>query len=166
MTRFGIEVDTSDVAETLEDTRDKWETNREYVVGTNVEYAVYLEFGRGPVEPTGDTEALRFEDEEGNIIYRARAEGHPPYPFFRPAIMEFEADPEAFIIKNTDFTAFREIPNADTLVKAIAEGLVTQMESNAKADNPLVDRSPGTHPDHPVRQSGTLIASIQAVRVS
>jgi len=164
VTSFDISVDTASVADSLDDLKEEWSTDRVYVVGTNVEYAVYLEFGRGPVEAQ-EADALRFENEAGETIYRTRVSGHPPYPFFRPAVREFEANPIDFITDNTGFSSLREIPNGDTLVKAIANALVSQMEKNASADS-ASDRSPGTHPNHPVRDTGTLVASLGAQRVN
>jgi len=121
--------------EELEERADDPDT---WVVGTQTEYAVYLEFG------TRDM---------------------PPYPFFRPAINEFRANPERFITSNTGYTDIEEIPTADALVEAIAAALKTKMEANASADSSAI-RSPGTDPAHPKRQIGNLVASIDATRVS
>lgn len=163
LTRFDIEIDAQSTRDALSDLEDKWTSERVYIVGTDVDYAVYLEFGRGPVTPDS-ADALQFEDEDGNTIYRARAEGHRPYPFVRPAVREFKANPEDFVTDNTGFQDFAQIPNGDTLVKAVANALATQMEKNASADS-ATDRSPGTHPEHPVRDTGTLVASLGAQRV-
>lgn len=137
MTTFDIEIDMASTQEALDDLKDKWETDRMYVVGTNVEYAIYLERG------TRDM---------------------PPYPFFGPGVREFEANPTEFIENNTGFTDIDQIPDADTMVKAVAQALESQITDNASATNP-VSRSPGTDSEHPQRQSGNLAASIQAVRI-
>lgn len=137
MTNFSIELDTSKVRRQLDDLKDNWRSERVYTVGTNVEYAIYLEMGTRHM---------------------------PPYPFFRPAIVQFEADPEGFITGNTAFSSFREIPSADTLVKATATAFENQITANASALSGL-DRSPGVHPDHPKRVTGNLAASIQAERL-
>ena len=41
MTSFDIELNTAKVRESLNDLIDDWEGNATYVVGTNVEYAVF-----------------------------------------------------------------------------------------------------------------------------
>lgn len=138
MTNFSIDLDLSGVRRELENLEDQWESDRVYTVGTNVEYAIYLEMGTRKM---------------------------PPYPFFRPAIVQFEADPEGFITGNTAFSSVQEIPNADTLVKATATAFENQITANASALSGL-DRSPGVHPDHPKRVTGTLANSIQAERIA
>jgi len=137
MTRFGIDVDDASVRDALGDLEDKYTTERVEVVGTNVEYAIYLETG---------TEKM------------------PPYPWFRPAIREFRLDPEGFITDNSGFSSLDEIPDGDTLVKTIASALESKMEANVSAVS-ASDRSPGTHPDHPKRVLSNLVNSIEAVRV-
>jgi hypothetical protein len=87
----------------------------------------------------------------------------PPYPFFRPAIRELEADPEGFILDNSGYSSIEEIPSADQIIEAVAFGLERQIKQNATAA--AGDRSPGTHPDHPKVQSGNLRASISATRI-
>jgi len=134
---FDIDIDMASVAESLDDLKDKWETDAVFTVGSNVEYGVYLEFG------TRDM---------------------PPYPWFRPAILEFEANPQDFVIENTNFNSIQEIPNGDTLVRAVSNALENKMTDNVNAQK-AVDRSPGTNPEHPRRQDGNLTASIQAVRL-
>lgn len=134
-----IDLETDGFAELradFEQLEERGTTDRVYVVGANAEYAVYLEFG------TRDM---------------------PPYPFFRPALAEFRANPEGFITDNTGFTRLEDIPTADALVDAIATGLLNQITDNADASQG--NRSPGTAPDHPKVQTGNLKASIRAERV-
>jgi len=138
MTNFEIELDTSSVRRQLNDLEEEWESNRVYKVGTNVEYALYVEYGTRHM---------------------------PPYPFFRPALVQFEADPEGFITGNTAFSSMQEIPDADTLVKATATAFENQITKNASALSGG-DRSPGVHPDHPKRVTGNLAASISAQRIA
>ena len=89
----------------------------------------------------------------------------PPYPWFRPAIKEFQADPENFIEENTDYQSIDAIPTADKLVEALAFALQSKMEDNVNAQDPSRDRSPGTDPEHPKRDLGTLTNSIKATRI-
>jgi len=138
VSNFNIDLDTASVAESLDDERDKWETSRVYVAGTNVEYGVYLEFG---------------------------TENMPPYPWARPAIREFKANPEEFLLDNTGFSTIDEIPNGDTLVRALSNAVAGKMEDNVNAQDASRDRSPGTDPEHPARDTGNLTADIKAVRV-
>jgi len=138
VTSFELELDDTGLREALDDLKETGTSDRVEVVGTTVEYGVYLEIG---------------------------TEDMPPYPWFRPAVREFRANPESFIIDNTGYTSVEEIPSADALVTAIAQALVNQMEHNVSAASSS-DRSPGTHPEHPKRDTGTLVNSIQAVRTS
>jgi hypothetical protein len=137
MVSFDIELASASVRESLNDLIDEWDSDAVYVTGTNVEYAIYLEMG------TRDM---------------------PPYPFFRPAIVQFKADPEGFITGNTAFNSVREIPNGDQLVRALATAFENQITANASALS-AVERSPGVHPEHPKRVTGNLAASISAQRV-
>lgn len=163
MTDFDLSLDGADnLTRKFAEVKQRGEGDRVDVVGTNQEYAVILEFGRGPVEaPEGS--ALKFEV-DGETIFRKKVSGHPPYPFFRPAIREFKANPEKFILDNTDYPSIDAIPTANALVNAVSSALERQMKNNASADR-SADRSPGTHPEHPKRDTGALVASIQAVRV-
>jgi len=138
LTRFEVEVDAQSTRDALDDLEEKWSTERVYVVGTDVEYAVYLEFGTRHM---------------------------PPYPFVRPALRELEANPNSIISRNSGFNTVDELPNADTLVKVVATALASQVEKNASAIA-ASDRSPGVDPEHPQRQTGTLVNSIGAQRVN
>lgn len=141
MTDFNLELDG------FEKTKQQFEELRErydgdgvtYVVGTSVEYGVYLEFG---------TEKMS------------------PKPWFRPAIREFKANPESFLLDNTEFGSVDEIETTEELVKAVSFALQTKMTANVNAQDPSADRSPGVDPDHPSRDTGNLSASIQAVRIN
>lgn len=160
-----ISVDLDGLEETkaeFEALIERVETDAVFKVGASAEYAVFLEFGRGPVTPDS-ADALRFENEEGDVIFRTRVSGHPPYPFFRPALREFEANPESFILDNTGFGSLNDIESGEELVKSVAGALESQIKTNANANRG--GRSPGTHPNHPVVQTGNLVASIQAVRI-
>ena len=138
MSRFDIDLSNDDLLdERFEDLKQRGEGDAVYVTGTNVEYGIYLESG------TRDM---------------------PPYPWFAPAVREFRADPETFILKNTDYPDIDAIPTANELVEAIAVGLQQQMEANASALS-AGDRSPGTDPEHPKRETGNLVAGINATRI-
>jgi len=139
MSDFTVDVDGIEKTfSLLQRLKEKFQSDPVFVVGTNVEYGVYLEMG------TRDM---------------------PPYPWFRPAIREFRANPEDFITDNTGYPSVDEIPSTDALVKAVATALQTQMEKNVNAQK-ATDRSPGTHPEHPRRQDGNLTGDIGAVRIN
>ena len=162
MADFDLDVSgLQDVAESINDLEGQWSDAPTYQVGTDAEYAVSLEFGCGPIR--ADDGYLRFEV-DGETIFRKEVSGHPPYPFFRPALREFEANPKSFIIDNTGWNSIREIPNVNQLVRAAAVALETQITNNASAQSGN-DRSPGTHPNHPKRDTGNLAASISFTRV-
>jgi len=124
--------------EEIEDLKDSYGDNPVWVVGTNVEYGVYLEFG---------------------------TEDMPPYPWLLPATEEFKRDPEGFITDTTAVQSIDEIPSTDALVKVVANGLANRATDNVNAQDPSGDRSPFTHPDHPKRDTGNLTADIGAIRV-
>lgn len=54
-----------------------------YMVYTNEEHAPYVEYGRGPVE-ADEGGYLRFENQNGEIIYRKRVDAAEEQPFWRP----------------------------------------------------------------------------------
>jgi len=152
----------AEVQAALDELRDDYASEPIYVVGDNSEYGIVLEFGRGPiVAPEGS--AIPIETEDGTI-FRKRVSGHPPYPWFRPAIRELKANPERFIVKNSNLNGLNDINSTKELVEATAFALESQMKKNVTAQG-SVDRSPGTKPDHPKVQSGNLRASISAVRI-
>jgi len=130
-------MDTAKVQANIDALKERFEGETIYVVGTNVEYGVYLEFG------TRDM---------------------PPYPFFRPAVREFKANPERLIRRHTGYTRIDDIPSEQALVEAVANALSEQMTNNASALSGGT-RSPGTDAEHPKRQTGNLAASISATRV-
>jgi hypothetical protein len=164
MTSFDLDFDASKVRARLRELKDEWgDGNAEFIVESGADYSVQIEFGRGPIEAQ-DAEALRFENEDGEVIYRTSVSGHPPYPFFRPAIRELEANPEAFIFKNTQLDTLDGIDSANEAVEIVARSLESQMKTNANANAP--DRSPGTHPNHPQVDTGNLRARIVARRVA
>lgn len=146
----------------LEELEADWDTDAVFSVGTDRDYGSILEFGRGPIR--ADDGYLKFEGEDGETIFRKEVSGHPPYPWFRPAIREFDADSRAFLFKNTDVSNLGDIETGEELLASVAAGLQTQMEKNASA-NTAVDRSPGTHPEHPQRDTGVLVSSIQTTRI-
>jgi hypothetical protein len=126
--------------EAFQELRERYEGDGiTLIVGTTVKYGIFLEMG---------------------------TEDMPPYPWFRPAVREFKANPEQFLFDNTDFNAISEIETTEELVTAVATALQTQMEDNVNAQDPSRDRSPGTKPDHPSRDTGNLTASIMSVRIA
>lgn len=147
----------------LEELQDRFDGDAIWVSGTNEEYGIILEMGRGPIEaPEGS--AIPIETEDGTI-FRQRVSGHPPYPWFRPAIREFKANPEQFIRDTTEFDSIDAIPTTNALVEAVATGLANRMQDNVNAQDASADRSPGTDPLHPRRDTGTLTNSIKAIRI-
>lgn len=134
--------------------RERWSGPVEIIVFSRADYSESLEFGRGPVTP--DTaEALRFEV-DGDIVYAARASGHPPYPFFRPAIREFEASPERFIQRHDPRgRSLDDFRSVDALMRGLGSALETRIKQNATAQRGG-GRSPGTVPGHPKVKTGNL----------
>jgi len=136
MTEFDVTLDgLESVQAELDATLDRIETDAKFEVGAGAEYAVFLEFG---------------------------TEDMPPYPFFRPAIREFRANPRACVAENAGITV-DNIETAEGLVEAVALALENQITTNANANRP--GRSPGTDGDHPQVDTGNLVNSIQAQRI-
>jgi len=136
MTSFDLDIDTQAVKERIRQLKDDYSDAPTFVVSSGAEYSIYVEMG------TRDM---------------------PPYPFFRPAVREFKANPKAFLLKNTELNAISDIDSADELVESVALALEKQIKINATAAAP--NRSPGVDPDHPKVQTGNLRARIQAQRV-
>ena len=138
MTDFDAELDGFQTAiDGLRDLEDEWGDAPVYVTGTNVEYGVFLERGTSKM---------------------------PAYPWFRPAIREFKRSPEAFIRKNSKDKGIDDIDSAEELIRTIAFCFERQLKENVSAERGT-GRSPGTHPEHPTRQSSTLVNSLRAVKV-
>lgn len=134
-----IDIDVSGIASTVESIEDLKPTVAEtekWQVRVGAEYGIYLERG---------------------------TRNHPPYPFFHPAIRQFEATPRTFVFKNQGV----DIDNVDdvgTVVESVAEALALQMRINVAAQR-LGGRSPGTHPAHPKIRTAQLQDSISATRI-
>jgi len=136
MTEFDVTLDgLESVQAELDATLDRIETDAKFEVGAGAEYAVFLEFG---------------------------TEDMPPYPFFRPALRELDANADAFIARHTA-TTVGEIDDADTLVPTLAFALERAITQNANAN--ATGRSPGTDPEHPTVDTGNLVNSIKAQRI-
>lgn len=148
-----LELDGLSTTQTaLERLRERWDGPVEILVFSRAEYSEPIEFGRGPIESNGE-EPLTFKV-DGEWVSKHRVSGHPPYPFFRPALREFEAGPERFLRSTIgrDLDSFR---NLRDLMDGIGSALERRMKANATAQQGG-GRSPGTHPEHPQVQSGTL----------
>jgi len=93
----------------------------EKVVGTNVEYAIHIEFGTRPHRITpDDAEVLRFEA-GGEEVFAMEVQhpGNDPKPFLRPAVNDARRNPKGFIRKNTS-TALDRLDSAEDVVEALA----------------------------------------------
>lgn len=75
MANIDFDIDFTPVFESLDDLEDRWVEDADWVVGTNVFYSVFLEYGTSKMDPK---------------------------PFFRPALAELRArGVEGFISDNT-----------------------------------------------------------------
>lgn len=137
MANFARLVGAADMLDAIDDLKDQVDGTATFVVGSNVEYSIFLEFGTSKMQA---------------------------YPWLRPAVRELQRNPEAFIEANTN-TSIDELDSVDAVVRVIALALERKMTNNVTAEGGR-DRSPGTHPDHPARDTGNLAASIKAVRIS
>ena len=145
----------------LERLRQRWEGAVEIIVFSRADYSEPLEFGRGPITPDS-AEALRFEV-DGEVVYAARVSGHPPYPFFRPALREMQASPER-LLRQTTGRSLDDFRSVEALMEGIGDALEERIKQNATAQRGS-GRSPGTHPDHPRIQTGNLRAGIGYIMI-
>lgn len=85
-------VDTGTLSRSIEHRQVELGT---YVVGTGIEYADDVEFGTRPHPITpDDADALAFEGEDGDLIFRSRVNhpGTPAQPYLRPALKTHQSD--------------------------------------------------------------------------
>ena len=68
-------------------------------MGTNVEYAVFVEYGTGKYaeEGNGRPTPWAYQDKDGNWVWTA---GQQPQPFIRPAISEHTEDYKEILYEN------------------------------------------------------------------
>lgn len=93
MSDFDVDIDgISSLQEEFDDRIDGWKTAGSAVVGSGVEYAVYVEFGTSQMDPK---------------------------PFFRPVVNDARIDTEGFLDRNTE-TSVDAIDSADELVRTLA----------------------------------------------
>jgi hypothetical protein len=96
MASFELEVQGLDeLAAELDRLEEQWTDGLPWLVGTAVEYSIYLEFGTSDMNPK---------------------------PFVRPALLVYRANLEAAIATDTQ-TTLEEIGSADELVRTTAFGL-------------------------------------------
>lgn len=93
---FSFDLDgVQQLREELDDLEDRWTTQERWIVGTAVNYAVFLEAGTRHMDPK---------------------------PFFRPALHAYRSNLRAAIAADSR-TTLEEIGSADELVQTIAFGL-------------------------------------------
>jgi hypothetical protein len=141
-----FDIDVSGLRESIRDVEgiaDDFEDATPYVVGTGVQYAIYVEFGRGAITPT-DADALRFRGSDGDVIFRQRVGPQDPQPFVRPAVAEAASNLQQFVARNTR-TTLQQIDTADELTRVVALALERRIKELAPVD------------------TGTLRASVTAV---
>jgi hypothetical protein len=127
---MGFELSGADSnARELRNNAEEWSEPARYYVGTNVEYAIYLEYGTSKMDPK---------------------------PFFRPVIAEARRDLNAFIRDNTDFKG-QNIDSPDKLVKVVAfaierrvKEVITEkglIDTGAMRASVRATKAPGELPD-------------------
>lgn len=151
---MGVEIDgLTDVFGELEELeREFGESGSDWVVGTNVDYAPYLEFGSSPhVIRAQDAEALRFRNQEGDVIYRISVHhpGTDPTPFFRPAANEVRLQGGPGFIRHNTNRSPEAIDSAREYVATLAFALQRRIQEIIR-NKGLID-------------TGNLRASVRAV---
>lgn len=76
-----------------------------------------------------------------------------PYPWLGPAVRD--------VLKNEAPGIFEQSDDADEAIEKVAKAVEKQAKTNVMAGE-AGGRSPGTHPDHPERQTRELHDSIEA----
>ena len=69
------------------------------IVGTNEEYAGYIEYGRGPIKPLDPDGWLHWIDKDtGKDVFAKFAKATEPMPFMEPAVIQHTRDfPEVYV---------------------------------------------------------------------
>ena len=62
------------------------ETKDSLEVGTDIPYAVYIEYGRGPIRPV-NAQVLHFFTKDGKEIFTKFSKATDPSPFLEPAVI-------------------------------------------------------------------------------
>lgn len=97
MASFDLNIDgLLDVQKSLDDLEDRWTGGDRWVVGTGVEYAIYLEFGTRHMDPK---------------------------PFVRPAVRELRLQGVEGFIRHNTRTSVEEIDSVNELVRVLALAL-------------------------------------------
>ena len=69
------------------------ETDDYIILGTDVEYAAYIEYGRGPVRPLKEGGWLHWIDKSsGKDVFAKFANATEPSPFMEPAVVQHTLD--------------------------------------------------------------------------
>jgi len=139
VTDIEFSLDGLDAADSvLKREREQFDGEVSKVVGTNAEYALYIEFGTAPhtITPT-NAEVLRFEV-DGETVFTQRVEhpGTDPRPFLRPAVNEARRNPGQFMRQNGVTT-----DSLDSL-RDVVEALALAVERRTKeiiTDKGLID---------------------------
>ena len=62
------------------------------IVGTDSDYASYIEYGRGPVRPLKEGGWLHWVDKSGKDVFAKFANATEPMPFLEPAVVSMTKD--------------------------------------------------------------------------
>lgn len=89
-------VDTGNLRNSISHTVVKTGETVEALVGTPVEYGVYVEMGTGKYVP-GGSPPWSYKDDQGNWHHTS---GNPPKPFIKPAVADHEKE-YASLIRET-----------------------------------------------------------------
>jgi hypothetical protein len=97
MTDFGLELDGFEAAiDEIDDTLDDLQTHQQYVVGTGVEYSIYIEAGTSKMDAK---------------------------PFFRPAINEIRAQRVEGFIRHNTRTSVDELDTVNRVLQVLVLAL-------------------------------------------
>ena len=86
------------------------ETGDVIVIGTNSDYASYIEYGRGPVRPLKEGGWLHWIDKtSGKDVFAKFANATEPSPFLEPAVISVTANFPEVYAKQTDAMLSKQI---------------------------------------------------------
>ena len=77
------------------------ETNEYVTVGTPLFYAIYVEYGRGPVNPV-TAKVLHFFTKDGKEVFTTHSAASEPRPFLEPAVISQQNKLPRLYAENTD----------------------------------------------------------------
>lgn len=148
---MGLEVNgLDDVFDELDELKDDYSGPVEdWVVGTNANYSVDVEYGTTAHTITpNDKDALAFPGDEGETVIVAKVEhpGTDPQPFFRPAVNEVRLQGVGGFIRHNTRKDIEDIDSTREFLQTLALALERRVTELAPVDTGNLAASVGSVP--------------------